>query len=397
MSTKETYDLAILATQSDRRADGGESSISEVITNLKSTSTLVLTNKETSTSRLWREKGITVITHPFQKYLKVDGLRRARELVRSNYYAFKLIRRVSPKVVHTNDRAAFRGCGIGARFAGVPVVNNVRDTHPKMRGRRRAKTLLEFALSEVVLTLSQEMCECWAETLRYDAFPLSLRRFFLEKMTYIYSIVDPDRFHPLDGGQKEVRRDLEVGGAPLLVYVASFHPKKRQLAFIQNALPDLVDQHPETTVAFVGDFVPSQNDQAHACQRAVEALGLNNNVRFTGYRDDVERWYQAADLTVLASEKEGLPRSMIESLACGTPVVSFDVASASEILEGHNCGLVVPQGNYRELRTGIIELWEDDSLRTTMGRQGTTTARTLFSPGTVARQYQTLYQRIATR
>jgi len=389
-------DILFVITQNNSTANGGVKSVSNVVCNTP-LDVHIVTNKHTPYVNMWQSCGSKVFVRKYDRYTDLTGLSKLFNLVYFNIRSYFHVSTLNPSVVHTNDRPAFRSSALGILAANVPIVNNIRDTHPRMQGLRRVKTLLEFALSDVVLTLSQEMCACWTETLRFEVFPESLRRSFLEKMTFIYSIVDPNRFHPPETGQQDIRTDLEVAGAPLLAYVASFHPKKRQLAFIEKVLPDLVDQHPEATVAFVGDFVPSKNDQAHACRRVVEALGLNDNVRFTGYRDDVERWYQAADLTVLASENEGLARSMIESVACGTPVVSFDVASAREILEGHNCGLVVPQGNYRELRTGIIELWEDDSLRTSMGRQGATIARTLFNPETVARQYQTLYQRIATR
>jgi len=85
---------------------------------------------------------------------------------------------------------------------------------------------------------------------------------------------------------------------------------------------------------------------------------------------------------------------MIESLACGTPVISSDVASAKEILEGYGCGRVVPQGAYEQLEEAIVELWQNDSLRKEMGERGAEVARELFDPETIAHQYQALYEEV---
>jgi glycosyltransferase involved in cell wall biosynthesis len=176
--------------------------------------------------------------------------------------------------------------------------------------------------------------------------------------------------------------------------VASFHPKKKQRSFIENSLPELVEDNPGAQVAFVGDFNPGQNPHAAECQQAVEELGLADHVHFAGYRSDVERWYQAADITVLASEKEGLARSMIESIACGTPVISFDVASAREILEEHECGVVVPQRDYDGLSQAISKLWADQQRRNTMGENGASAAQKLFDPDRIVEEYEALYKEV---
>ena len=388
-------ELIIFASQGNKKADGGVSSITKIIDKIDK-KTLVVADRETKYSEHWKGENCSVRKYPFGDYLNTNGVSRLKRIAESNHYAYRLACNAKPAVAHTNDRAAFRGCGIGVKLAGVPVINNVRDTQPRMRGIRLVKWLVELALSDRVLTLSKDMRRRWKETLGIDAFPTSMRRSFSRKMTYIYSIVDPDRFHPPDEKHEGVREELGISGAPLLAYVASFHPKKKQRAFIESTLPGIVERNPGTVIAFVGDFVPSQNDHAHACRKAVERLGLDGHIHFVGYRDDVERWYQAADLTVLASEKEGLARSMIESLACGNPVVSFDVASAREILEEHDCGRVVPQGNYHQFREAITELWENDALRMRMGKRGMATARHLFDPETVARQYEALCEEVAT-
>jgi glycosyltransferase involved in cell wall biosynthesis len=258
------------------------------------------------------------------------------------------------------------------------------------------KWLAEFALSDLVLMLSEDMCRRWVRMLGIQRLPGQIRSRLRNKLNYVYSIVDPNRFRPIPEERREViRNELGLHGSPLLTYVGSFTPKKNQISLIREVLPQLVRQHPDLKVAFVGDFDPSENAYADSCRRAVEELGLSDNVFFAGYRDDIERWYQTADMTLLASSKEGLARSMIESLACGTPVVSFNVASAKEILEEHNCGVVVPQGHYAQFVDAIFELWENDCSRQEMGERGVDVARKLFDPETIIQQYRAIYEGVA--
>jgi glycosyltransferase involved in cell wall biosynthesis len=86
---------------------------------------------------------------------------------------------------------------------------------------------------------------------------------------------------------------------------------------------------------------------------------------------------------------------MIESLACGTPVVTFDVMSAHEIVGEHAAGIVVPQGDYRLLAEAIGTILSDAELRRRMGERGTQLARELFDPERVQMRYKELYERLA--
>jgi glycosyltransferase involved in cell wall biosynthesis len=71
-------------------------------------------------------------------------------------------------------------------------------------------------------------------------------------------------------------------------------------------------------------------------------------------------------------------------------VVSFDVASAREILEEHHCGRVVPQGSYDELCSEIASLAESPSRRAELGAAGACLAPRLFSAESCLNKYRSL-------
>jgi phosphatidylinositol alpha-mannosyltransferase len=87
-----------------------------------------------------------------------------------------------------------------------------------------------------------------------------------------------------------------------------------------------------------------------------------------------------------------LPRCVIEGLACGAPVVSFDVCSVREILEGHECGRAVNQGDYGNLVTAIAALCDNPDERARLAGRGPEVATRLFD----ARRNGDLYADLVT-
>jgi glycosyltransferase involved in cell wall biosynthesis len=86
---------------------------------------------------------------------------------------------------------------------------------------------------------------------------------------------------------------------------------------------------------------------------------------------------------------------MIESIACETPVVSFDVCSAREVLQERGCGVVVESGNHEALAEAIARLASDEDARARLGAAGGRAARELFDPSEVVAAYERLYLSLA--
>jgi glycosyltransferase involved in cell wall biosynthesis len=219
----------------------------------------------------------------------------------------------------------------------------------------------------------------------------------MDNIEYIYSAVDSQRLSPVAAVERAALRErFGIGAQAFAVgFIAAFEPRKAQLDFIKEAAPRLRESLPRARVFFVGDFAPDENDYARQCLAAAKDLGLKESVSFVGYTPNIADWYRALDLVVVASRNEGLARCMIESLACGTPVISFDVCSAREILEAGECGVVVPRRNYELLVERITALAEQADVRERLGGNGVTVARNLFDPLEVVSRYERLYFSLA--
>jgi len=113
--------------------------------------------------------------------------------------------------------------------------------------------------------------------------------------------------------------------------------------------------------------------------RAIEAdPEFGARVRFLGYRDDMADLMRAADIFTLPSHREGMPRSIIEAMLTGLPVVATDVrGSREEVVDGET-GLLVPVRDAAALARALGRLVGDTGLRAAMSAAGLERARTLY-------------------
>jgi glycosyltransferase involved in cell wall biosynthesis len=351
---------------------------------------VVLTQVETPAVERWRRAGAEVHVRP------LGGGRgraaRAAGLLSANLAVRRLVKETGARVVHCNDIRALQHAAPGARAAGAAVVFNIRDVKPP--GERYGAQWRLAQLADRILVLSAEMQAALRARLP-GGLPGTRASTPVE---FIYSIVDPAVMHPLPADERAaLRRRLGMAEGEVAVgYVATVNEKKGQLELLERAGEALRTELPHARLHLVGDFRPESDEYARRCRDAVRRLGLEGLVVFHGYRSGVAEWYQACDIVLLASRREGLARCMIEGLACGTPVVSFDVCSAREILDGHDCGRVAAQGDYAGLAAALGELATDPALRARLGENGVRAARRLFDPAPVAAAYVRLYRSLAS-
>jgi glycosyltransferase involved in cell wall biosynthesis len=90
-------------------------------------------------------------------------------------------------------------------------------------------------------------------------------------------------------------------------------------------------------------------------------------VRFLGSRDDIAELMAASDIYVLATNWEGLPRSIIEALRAGLPVVATELAGTPELVTHDDNGYLVERGDVDELAEMLGRLIADGELRARMG------------------------------
>jgi glycosyltransferase involved in cell wall biosynthesis len=157
-----------------------------------------------------------------------------------------------------------------------------------------------------------------------------------DKICGVPNGVDMEKFYPMR--KENVRREVGLSSGKIILSVGNLTPNKG-FDLLVRALKIIVDKFHESDLHLVivgeGPFRPE-------IQATIASLGLNDRVRLIGAvpHDSLRLWYNAADLFCLVSAREGWPNVILESLACGTPVVATAVGGIPEIISSNNMGVL---------------------------------------------------------
>lgn len=209
----------------------------------------------------------------------------------------------------------------------------------------------------------------------------------IKELRIIPNGVKLDIFHPF--GREEAR---EILGLPahkkIILFVASGIKKNsfKDYTTMRRAIEYLSRTHTGKDVLFL----------ALGENRAPERLG-NADVQFIPYQSDpikVARFYQAADVYIHAAHAETFPGTILEALACGTPVVATSVGGIPEQIEDAETGFLTPPGDAERMAEKILLLINDDNLCKAMGKRGSDIVRQKFDLEKQADEYLAWYDEI---
>lgn len=157
-------------------------------------------------------------------------------------------------------------------------------------------------------------------------------------------------------------KELKVSSEQVLfLMIASFDTGKRHGDLLQSLA---MLKRKEIVVAFAGTG-PLQ----HQSLEVAHDLGIADQVRFLGFREDIPSLITASRATLLPSEREGLPRSVMESMALGTPVIGADARGTRDLLAS-GAGIIVPVGDPYRLALAMSYLLDNPDRAKQMGEVG---------------------------
>ena len=203
------------------------------------------------------------------------------------------------------------------------------------------------------------------------------------KSVFIPNGFDTERFHPDEQDRQRVRTALNIPqDAPVVGYVARFHPLKGHQTFIRAA-GRIYAQRPDVHFVLVGTDSDDDNAELNAW---IDAAGVRDNVHLLGRRDDVPDLLRAFDLFALASDGEAFPMALGEAMASGLPAVVTDVGDSGYLLgEAGHC---VPPRDADAFADACLKVLEDAHV---YGQQARQRIITHFSLQSIADRYMALY------
>src|SRR5690554_674024 len=204
------------------------------------------------------------------------------------------------------------------------------------------------------------------------------QKYGYKNLQTIYNIVDTDRITEL--AHQEIPEKITFPYIVVLGRMASYNIKQQDViikAYSQSILPEK-----GIKLLLLGDG-KKRND----FERLASELGISEEVIFTGFKYNPYPYLKNAEFMVLASKTEGFPNVILESFACGTPVVSYDCKTGpSEMIVHKQNGLLVKDQNLKEL-TKAMDLMIEDRVLYDFCKSNTLKTALQFSPEIIGKQW----------
>ena len=189
-----------------------------------------------------------------------------------------------------------------------------------------------------------------------------------------------------------IRESLSIEAQSQIIgTVGMLAPVKDHITLLKAA-NKVVRVRPDVVFLIVGG-----GELEGALKAEADKLGIENNVRITGFRNDVGSLLHVMDIFVLSSVSEGLPLCLLEAMASGKPVVATNVGGNPEIVVNGETGFLVPPRDPDSLAASILSLLQDRRLASHFGMNGQRRVSERFRLERMIHSYHELYERVLMR
>jgi glycosyltransferase involved in cell wall biosynthesis len=307
--------------------------------------------------------------------LEESGVDSGDRAVRAAVYASSLPARVLPLLRDFAPDVLYERYALNAT-AGLTLANELRiphllevnaplvdeeEAHRGLTSAESARTLERAILRRVdrIVAVSGEL-ERWLVELGVDE----------ERITVVANAVDPRRFEVTPEERADVRRRLEVNGAPIVAFVGTLRPWHDPTILVR-ALGLLRARGDAPRLLIVGD-----GPERASVEQLASEQRLSSMLTFTGAvaHDDVPGYLGAADVAAVTYHPDTgryfSPLKMFEYLAAGLPVVAAELGEIPHCIRGGETGLLYPPGDAEALADALATLIADRETAAALGRNG---------------------------
>lgn len=303
---------------------------------------------------------------------------------------YELIKKGGYQIVHTHTSKAGILGRLAARLAHVPVI--VHTPHgsifrPTFFGLPKRWF---FALTERLAArwADKIITLCQSEVRDYLSHGIAPR----EKYVVIPNGIDLGRFR--QSRRVNIAEEKQGLGLPkdsfVIGMIARLDPEKGHF----EALEAFQKVHKEIPDAFL--LIVGEGELKEAIQQKIASMGIGDRVVMTGYRADIPEITHILDVSLTPSLWDCSPRSVLEAMVCGIPVIATNVGGIPEMVSDGETGLLVPVGDAEAMARCILRLRKDVGLGKKLTSQASRRGQKLFDlPRTIERIVQ-LYLRLLT-
>jgi glycosyltransferase involved in cell wall biosynthesis len=261
------------------------------------------------------------------------------------------------EIVHCNTPiAAFVG-RIAAKRAGTPVVIYTAHGFHFCKGGPLLSWLIYYPLEYFAAHFTDYLF-----TINLEDFHIAKKFPVRKEVMYVPGVgVDTNSFQILLNDKESLRK--EFGITPnefLILHVAELNINKNHIQLIK-AIELLIKNAVPVKCYMVGS-----GDLKTALEEEIKVRGLEEYIQLLGFRKDIPQLMASCDLVVLVSKREGLPKSLMEAMAAGKPIVATNVRGCRDLVSSGNNGFLVPVGDVKKTTEAIQTIMNNVHLREKM-------------------------------
>ncbi|HKE02541.1 MAG TPA: glycosyltransferase family 4 protein [Blastocatellia bacterium] len=309
------------------------------------------------------------------------GLRNALDVISAQGIA-QVIRKNRIDILHAHLARDYTYCGIAARIAarlGNPVGFFITRHHFKII---KSNPIYAWTIGEARALIAV------SDSVRgnlVESFPD-----FADRIVMIPNWIDAGGCGSLN--REEARARLGVTKRLVVGVVGQITRLKRQDLFIKAAAHLIKDRYwNDAEFLIVGETGSGDDTYLGQLQEMANKLRVNNQVRFTGYVEDLPAVLGAFDIIAAPSDNEAFSLALVEAMASGCAVVATRVGGMAEIVEDGITGLLVERDNSWALIAALSRLLTDKRLREKMGSVARASVIERFDRRSVIDRIERLY------
>lgn len=275
------------------------------------------------------------------------------------YQVFKLIKKEQFDMIHCNTPIG----GIIGRLAGkkCKVKKIIYQAHGFhfYKGSPKKNWLIYYPIERWLAHYTDILI-----TINSEDYELSKTKFKLHNGGKVYYIpgvgIDLTQYELPDNVRKIKRTELGLKETDIALISAGELNENKNNKIIIQALSELKNNNINYIICGVG---PKYSE----LKKIVSDNNLDDFVHFLGYRNDIKELYKACDIFVMSSFREGLPRSMMEAMACGLPCIASKIRGNVDLIENGIGGYLLSPKNVNGFAESITVLSNNELLRKQMG------------------------------
>lgn len=332
------------------------------------------------------------VVHPVQIDRQISPVLNLKSI----YQLTKLMQQQRYDLVHVHTPIAAVLGRIAAKLAGVKRIVYTAHGFPFHDQSSPSQYFFFSTIEKIIASITDLIL-----TQNYEdiATAQKLNLCPPEKICYLGNGVDIDRFKQerLDPiCQRQLRESLSIPTNALVVGTIGRLTRKKGSGYLIEAAAKLLPQFPNLHILVVGGQLSTDPEPFYTeLVERIHTLGIENHVTLAGERNDTPELLGLLDIFTLPTyTHEGLPRSILEAMAMGLPVVTTDIRGCREAVVHGETGLVVPPQNSEDLAAALEKLLSDSALRQALGRASCKRVEAQYDERFVFKRLKRYYQEL---